>query len=109
MLKEIKSDALGIVDRIKAWNNKYLVFYNIEKNKFELYLTENQFKPNVYCLTFPHLEIDERMVEHMLKSEIQNRRAVLYEMEENNNLLIKNEQKKLMNQLENQIESKRNT
>ena len=106
---EIKSDALGVIDRIKAWNSKYSVFYNKNKNKFELYLTQTELAPKQYCLTFPNLSIDERMIEHMLKSEIQNRKVVLEEIEKNNNSLLKNEQKNLIKKLENQIESKRNT
>ena len=105
---EIKSDALGVIERIKAWNNKYKVYYNLKNKKYVLYLTENDFKPDVYCLTFTHNAIDERMVTQMLKSEIQNRKAYLEEIENENALLLKNEHKKILNQMENNLESKRN-
>lgn len=104
---EIKSDALGVIDRIKAWNNKYRVFYNLKNKKYMLYLTESDFKPPIYCLTFPNSEIDERMITTMLKSEIQNRKAYIEEIENENALLLKEEQKKIINQMENNLESKR--
>lgn len=105
---EIKSDVLGIIDRIKAWNNKYAVFYNKKLKKYRLYLTENQFKPPIYCLTFSHGQIDERMITEMLKSEIQNREKYLREIENENALLLKQEQKNMLNQMEKKLESKRN-
>ena len=93
----MKSDALGIVDRIKEINSKYSVWYNIKKNKFELYLTETILKPKVYCLTFPHITLDERMVTYVLKSEIQNRKAVIEEIEKHNEKLLKEAQKQSYN------------
>ncbi|MBQ7884856.1 MAG: hypothetical protein IJ318_02020 [Clostridia bacterium] len=104
----VKSDALGVIDRIKAWNKKYEVYFNFINKKFMLYLFENELKPCTYCLTFPYDQIDERMIEYVQKSEIQNRKALLAEIEESNALLLKQEQKKLINQMENISDSKRN-
>ena len=105
---EIKSDALGVIDRIKAWNSKYSVYYNFKNKKFTLYLTESELRPKIYCLTFPYSEIDERMITYTQKSEIQNRDAYIREIENENALLLKEEQKRIINQMENDIESKRN-
>ncbi len=105
----VESDALGIIKRIKNWNNKYEIHYNIKTKKFMLYLFENEFKPSVYCLTYPFESIDERMIDYTLKSEIQNRKAYLKEIEESNALLLKKEQKKILNEMENCLsDSKRN-
>lgn len=106
---EIKSDALGIIKRIKNWNKKYSVYFNTKKNKFELYLTETNLKPKLYCLTFPNLEIDERMLDIVLKSEIQNRKHILEEIEKSNALISLKEQKKVLEKMENELESKRNS
>lgn len=106
---KVESDALGIIKRLKAWNKNYEVYYNIKTKKFMLYLFENDFKPSSYCLTFPFNTIDERMIEHALKSEIQNRKALLSEMEESNDLLLKKEQQKIYEEMENNIrDGKRN-
>lgn len=105
----VKSDALGVIDRIKSWNNKYEVYYNIKNKKFMLYLFENEFKPSVYCLTYPFDCIDERMIEYTQKSEIQNRKKYIKEIEESNALLLKNEQKNILKKMENCLsDSKRN-
>lgn len=104
----VKSDALGVIDRIKNINNKYEVYYNLKTKKYILYLFENEFKPSTYCLTFPFSQIDERMIEYTLKSEIQNRKAYLKEIEESNALLLKKEQKNMLNKMENHLsDSKR--
>ena len=105
---EIKSDALGIVKRNKAINNKYQIFYNLKNKKYVLYLTENNLKPKTYCLTFPYDCLDERAITHTLKSEIQNRKAYLEEIENENALLLKQEQKRQINEMEKNLESKRN-
>jgi hypothetical protein len=103
----VKSDALNVIDRIKSWNKNYEVYYNLKTKKFMLYLFENEFKPLVYCLTFPFFQIDERMIEYVQKSEIQNRQTTLKEIEEFNALLLKNEQKKLLEKMEKVSDSKR--
>jgi len=72
-----------------------------------LYLFENELKPSVYCLTFPFNTLDERMIEYTLKSEIQNRKQLLKEIEESNELLLKQEQKKILNEMEKLSDSKR--
>ena len=105
---EIKSDALGIIERLKAWNNKYRVYYNTKNKKYVLKIKENIFKPSIYCLTFPFNTLDERAITYTQKSEIQNRKKLLEEIENENALLLKREQKNLIEQLENNIESKRN-
>lgn len=102
---EIKSDALGIIKRLKAWNKQYSVYYNFKKNKYELYLTETNLKPKRYCLTFPYNKIDERMITHTLKSEIQNRKAILEEIEKHNAFLLKKEQKNILKKMEDEFES----
>lgn len=100
---KVESDALGVIQRLKAWNNNYEVYYNLKTKKYMLYLFENEFKPSSYCLTFPFKSIDERMIEYALKSEIQNRNALLTELEESNALLLKKEQKKIYEKMENNI------
>ena len=105
----VKSDALGIIDRLKMWNKKYEIYYNLKSKKYMLYLFENEFKPSTYCLTYPFDQIDERMIDYTLKSEIQNRKAYLKEIEESNALLLRKEQKNMLNKMENHLsDSKRN-
>ena len=105
----VESDALGIIDRIKKWNNTYEIYYNLKTKKYMLYLFENELKPSVYCLTYPYTQIDERMVDYTLKSEIQNRKEYLEEIEKSNAILLKREQKNMLNKMENHLsDSKRN-
>ena len=104
----VNSDALNIIDRIKSWNSNYEVYFNIKSKKYMLYLFENKFKLPIYCLTFPFEQIDERMIAFVQKSEIQNRKQVLKEIEESNALLLKKEQKNILEKMEKISDSKRN-
>lgn len=106
-LLEIKSDVLDVVARIKNWNSKYRVYYNTKSKKLMLYLIENELTPPIYCLTFPNSQIDERMIDVMQKSEIQNRKALIQEIEESNALLLQRERKRCLNKMEEEYESKR--
>jgi len=103
----IKSDVFNISGRLKQLNKNYEVYYNLKNKKFMLYLFENELKPSVYCLTFSFNTLDERMIEYTLKSEIQNRKQLLKEIEESNELLLKQEQKKILNEMEKLSDSKR--
>lgn len=104
----VNSDALDVISRIKNWNNKYEVLFIPKLKKFVLYLFENELVPPIYCLTFPYEQIDERMIDYVQKSEVQNRKHVLKEMEESNALLLKKEQKKILEKMEKLSDSKRN-
>ena len=105
----VNDDVLGVIERLKSINKNYEVYYNTKTKKIMLYLFENKFKPSEYCLTFPFSQIDERMVEYTLKSEIQNRKAYLKEIEESNALLLKKEQKNMLEKTEKILsDSKRN-
>lgn len=106
-LIEIKSDVLGVIERLKNWNSKYSVFYNTKTKKYALYTTENELKPKEYSLTFPFSSVDERMIEYTQKSEIQNRKAYIEEIERSNALLLKRENIKCLEKMENEYESKR--
>lgn len=106
-LLKIDSDVLQITQRLKGINSEYNLFYNLKTKKYMLYQIKNNTKQNIYCLTFPFNSIDERMIEYTLKSEIQNRKAYLEEIERSNALLFKKEQKNLLQKLENENASKR--
>ena len=108
-LLEINSDALNVVKRLKEINNTYRLFYNKKTKKYMLYQIKNELLPKMYCLTFPFNQIDERMIEYTLKSEVQNRKAILEEIEKSNALLLKKEQKQFLEKLEIQNASKRNS
>ena len=108
-LLEIKSDVLDVVKRLKRLGSGYRLYFNKKSKKYVLYQIKNNLTPKVYCLTFPYNRIDERMIEYTLKSEVQNRKAYLEELEKSNALLLKREQKNILEKLENENASKRNS
>ena len=63
MLKEIKNDVFNIANRIKEINKNYIVYFNTEISKYELY-----HEKHGHCLTFPYDELDSRSIEYTLST-----------------------------------------
>lgn len=63
MLKEIKNDVFNIANRIKEINKNYIVYFNTEISKYELY-----HEKHGYVLTFPYDELDSRCIDYTLST-----------------------------------------
>ncbi len=63
MLKEIKNDVFNIANRLKEINKNYIVYFNTEIRKYELY-----HEKHGYVLTFPYDELDSRSIEYTLST-----------------------------------------
>lgn len=94
---EIESDCLCIVERIKAIDKDYYVVYNLDKKCFELH--SHLQAGNSYCLTFPFDTLDERCVDFVLKTRVQNSDMLFEEMERENAINEKRQIKKILNDL----------
>ncbi len=94
-LFEIKSDCLGIVDRIKAIDGDYFIMRNLDTNKFELHHSGQ--KKGSYCLTLPFDCLDERSVFYVLKTRVQNSDEIFKEIDSYNQKLEKANIKNVLN------------
>lgn len=84
---EIFSDLYDVVNRLKEIDNKYRVFYNTAKEKYQLYREQ---KGRVsYELTFPFNKLDCRAIEHCLKTRRERSAELIKEIEEHNQKLEK--------------------
>lgn len=95
---EVDSDCLDIVKRIKAIDEDYFVVFNQNNQTFELH-SRTQYGDS-YCLTFPYDTLDERVVDFVLKTRVQNSDKLFEEMEKENAELEKRQIKSALNDFE---------
>ena len=100
-LIEIESDCLCVVQRIKAIDSDYYVVFDLDEKKFKLFC-RGQFG-NPYCLTFPYDRLDERCVDYVLRTRVQNSDKIFEEIEKENELNTKRQIKQILNGLEERI------
>ena len=98
---EIESDCLEIIRRIQQMDSDYFVKYNIDDHAFELH-NRAQFG-GTYCLTFPFDALDERCVDYVRKTRVQNSDALFDEMERENELLKKRQEKEVLKDFEEKL------
>ena len=101
MLIEINNDIYFIKQRIKEMDEGYKIFYNTKRKKYEIH-NVNQIG-NSYALTVPYNILDNRTVEFVKKTRIENRNALFEEIEKNNKTFELQTQKETKNLIESEI------
>ena len=98
--KVIENDLFDISNRIKAIDKKYYVVYNITRKKFEVHYKRSS---NTYELTIPYDALDARAVWFVLKTRMQNKKAIFEEIEKSNEKLEKQNTKKIIENVNRRI------
>lgn len=93
---EIESDCLDIVKRIKAIDQDYFVMFDLNLKKFQLH---DKSQKNSYCLTFPFDSLDERAVDMVLKTRVQNADEIFAQIEADNKRLQEKRVKEVLDDL----------
>lgn len=101
MLIEILNDVLFIGNRLREIDCDYRIFYNNKKNKFEIHNIGQV--GDSYCLTVPFQYLDERTVEVVRKTRIENRKKILEEIDKYNEKIEKEKQKEILNNAKDQL------
>ncbi len=97
-LFKIESDCLDIVSRLKAIDKDYFLVFNEDNQKFEVH-NSSQIK-NTLCLVLPFDVLDERTIDLVLKTRVQNSDRLFKEMEEENKKLERAKIKQVLNDFE---------
>ncbi len=87
---EIVSDCLDVIKRIKEIDKDYFVMRNLDRNVFELHCHGQG--SSTYCLTLPDV-LDERAIDLVLKTRVQNAEELFAEAERQNALIEKKQTK----------------
>ena len=97
---EIKSDCLDIVKRIKTIDKDYFVMFDLGSQKFQLH---NRAQKHSYCLTFPFKTLDERAINMVLQTRVENADEFFKEMEAENKRLQEKKAKEVLNDFKEKI------
>ena len=88
-LKLITDDLFDIADRLKSVKKSYVLYYNVEKRRYEVHDGEKRTLEFIV----PYDELDARTVEYALYTRVENAKQVFAEIEAHNKRL-KKEQKR---------------
>ncbi|HHT83079.1 MAG: hypothetical protein ACOYEC_05970 [Christensenellales bacterium] len=102
----ITSDVLDITDRLKAIDERYEVYYNKRKQRYELYSRTSQGRAS-FELAFPFDALDQRSVEYCLKTRRERANKLYQEMLESERLAQKRQAKELAKKAEERYEKAR--
>ncbi len=86
-LIEIKDDLYDIANRIKEVDERYAVYYNKIKGRYEIYTGK------ALQIVVPFQCLDARTIFHARKTKIENRKKIIEEIERNNALIEERERK----------------
>ncbi len=91
-LVEICNDLFDIAARLKSINDGYRVFFNKDKQRFEVH--DVNCKPLSLAFVVPYDELDSRTVDYALFTRVENAENVFKQVEESNRLAEKAETKR---------------
>ena len=98
MLIEIRNDVYFILSRIKEIDKNYKIFYNTTKEHFEIHNSKQ--KGGSYCLTVPFKVLDERCVNLVRKSRVENADEIFKEIDRQNEEMNRKKEKEMIEQIE---------
>ena len=101
MLYEILNDVFFISDRIKEIDENYKIYFNSEKNKFEIH-NIGQIGDS-YCLTVPFQYLDGRTLEFVRKTLSINGEKIIEEIDRNNKKIEEIKEKIIFNKAKDQL------
>lgn len=98
MLIKILSDNLFITSRLKEIDSSYFVVFNTKTNKYEVH--SKRQAENTFCVGLPFSKLDERTIDYVLKTRVENIEKIIQNIEKNNKKIEKNNKKLILNKLE---------
>lgn len=81
---KIENDVFEITQRIKKIDEGYFIVFDTLKQRFELHNSE---QVNTYCLTVPYDNLDDRLIDLVMYSKIDNIDNIINEIDINNKVI----------------------
>lgn len=92
----IKNDLYNISARLKQIDKNYLLTYNTNSKRFEVYYQKGL---NLSLeLVLPFSSLDARTIDYVLKTRVENKQKLFLEMEQNNERLEKSQTKNMLDE-----------
>lgn len=101
MFIEILNDVFFIEKRVKEIDKNYRIYFNTKKQKFEIHNVGQV--GGSYCLTVPFQHLDERTVDLVLRTRIENRNKLIEEIDKENEKIEKNREKTILNEAKDRL------
>lgn len=101
MLIEIRNDVYFVLERIKEIDKNYQIFYNTTKKHFEIHNSKQ--KGDSFSLTVPFNVLDERTVNLVRKTRVENAEKIFEEIDKKNECVNKKNQKELYEKIEKEL------
>lgn len=98
MLIKILSDNLFITSRLKEIDSSYFVVFNTKTNKYEVH--SKRQAENTFCVGLPFSKLDERTIDYVQKTKVENIEKIIESIEKNNKKIENNNKKIILNQIE---------
>ena len=92
---KIENDVFEITKRIKEIDDGYYIVFDTKKQVYELHNSEQD---NSYCLTVPYANLDVRLIDLLLYTNIKNIDNILNDIDNNNNNIENNSLKSIKEQ-----------
>ena len=84
---KIENDVFEITERIKEIDEGYYIVFDTKKQAYELHNLE---QPNSYCLTVPYADLDTRLIDLLLYTNIRNIDNIIEDIDNNNSIIEDN-------------------
>lgn len=84
---KIENDVFEITQRIKEIDEGYYIVFDTKKQMYELH---NYMQPNTYCLTIPYDNLDSRLIDLLLYTNISNIDNIINDIDNNNSNIERN-------------------
>ena len=93
MLIKIETDNYFISQRIKEIDINYFLMFNTKTKKFEVH--NKRQAGNTFCVGLPFITLDERSLDYIQKTRIENIDNLIKEMDKENEKIENNQNKKI--------------
>jgi len=87
MLISINTDTYFIAERLKEIDKNYFLVFNTKSKKYEVH-NKGQ-ADNTFCVGLPFMAIDERVIDLVQKTRVENINKLIEEIEKNNEKIEK--------------------
>lgn len=77
----VESDVFDINERIKDIDEDYYILFDISKERYELH---HKKQLNSYCFSYPYKTLDNRLIDLIYVSSINNIDKIIEEIDKNN-------------------------
>ena len=95
MKVKIDNDVFDIAKRIKEIDEGYFILFDLDKNVYELH---NKYQSTSFCLTIPYANLDNRVIDLILYSDISNIDNIIIDIDTNNEDIERNNKNTIKNQ-----------